>query len=347
MADPLEVAMAFMQAGRFADADVICRDALKSNPGNAQALCFLATSANARQQHRAALELLEKIRSPGLAPAHVERAVAYRALGVADRALREAQLAVEASPDVPGGYWLVANILMPGESYYDMLQRFHERCRPRSYLEIGVDQGASIRLANPPTIAVGIDPQPRMKETPKTICKIFPLRSFDYFARRDVRRDLESDVIDLAFIDGLHTFDQVLRDFINIEKFADERTVVLVHDCIAVDSLTAERERKTAFWTGDVWKFIPILREFRPDLTVFTVAAPPSGLGVVTGLDPHSTILAAKFDEIVARYTPMPVNPDPVQRLTEAAAISNTWQDVEARLAQSPAFVDAVAQPAI
>jgi Methyltransferase domain len=347
MADPLEVAMAFMQAGRFTDADLICRDALKSNPRNAQALCFLATSANARKEHRQALDLLEKTRIPGLAPAHVERAVAYRALGMPDLALREARLAVEASPDVPGGYWLVANILMPGEPYYDMLQRFHQCLRPRSYLEIGVDQGASIKLANPPTIAVGIDPQPRMKEAPKAVCKIFPLRSSEYFARRDVRRDLESDVIDLAFIDGLHTFDQVLRDFINIEKFADERTIILVHDCIAVDSLTAERERKTAFWTGDVWKLIPILRELRPDLTVFTVAAPPSGLGVVTGLDPRSTILAAKFDEIVARYVSIPVDPDPARRREQAAAISNTWQDVETRLARSPAFVDAVTQPAV
>jgi Methyltransferase domain len=347
MADPLEVAMTFMQAGRFADADVICRDALKSNARNSQALCFLATSANARKEHRQALEFLEKIRTPGMAAAHVERAVAYLGLGTPELAFREARLAVEASPDVPGGYWLVANILMPGEPYYNMLQRFHDRFRPRSYLEIGVDQGASIKFANPPTIAVGIDPEPRMKEAPKAICKIFPLRSSEYFARRDVRRDLETDVIDLAFIDGLHTFDQVLRDFINIEKFADEKTIVLVHDCIALDGLTAERERKTAFWTGDVWKFIPILREFRPDLTVFTVAAPPSGLGVVTGLDPGSTILAAKFDEIVARYVPMPVDPDPIRRREQAAAISNTWQDVEARLARGPAFVAAVTQPAV
>jgi hypothetical protein len=337
MADALEVAMAFMQAGRFADADMICRDALKSNPRNSQALCLLATSANARKDHRQALALLEKIRSPGMAAAHVERAVAHLGLGARELAFREARLAVETTPDVLGGYWLVANLLMPGEPYYKMLQRFHEHFRPRSYLEIGVDQGASIKLANPPTIAVGIDPQPRMKEAPNTICKIFPLRSSEYFARRDVRRDLEADVIDLAFIDGLHTFDQVLRDFINIEKFASEKTIILVHDCFAVDGLTAERERRTAFWTGDVWKFVPILREFRPDLTVFTVAAPPSGLGVVSGLDPDSTVLAAKFDEIVARYTPMPVDPDPARRREQAAAIPNTWADVEARLARGPA----------
>jgi hypothetical protein len=101
-----------------------------------------------------------------MAAAHVERAVAHLGLGARELAFCEARLAVEATPDVLGGYWLVANLLMPGEPYYKMLQQFHEHFRPRSYLEIGVDHGASIKLANPPTIAVGIDPQPRMKEAP-------------------------------------------------------------------------------------------------------------------------------------------------------------------------------------
>jgi hypothetical protein len=347
MAESLDVAVAFAQAGRLADAEKICHDTLKSNPTNPRALCLLASTANARKAHRQALELLQKIRSPELAPVHVEKAIAHLGLGAPDAALREARRAVEISPDVPGGYWLVSNILLPGESYYGVLQRFHDRCKPQSYLEIGVDQGASIVLANPPTVAVGIDPEPRLQKAPKTVCKIFPLKSDDYFARRDVRRDMEADTIDLAFIDGLHTFDQVLRDFINIEKFSGGQTIVLVHDCLAIDSLTAARERKTVFWTGDVWKFIPILRKNRPDLNVFTIAAPPSGLGVISGLDPRSTVLADGFDEIVARYRPMTVEPDQARRREQAAVIANRWDDVEARLPGTAAGVDSAVAPAL
>jgi tetratricopeptide (TPR) repeat protein len=347
MAESLDVAVAFAQAGRLAEAEKICRDALKSNPTNPRALCLLASTANARKAHRQALDLLGKIRSPELAPVHVEKAIAHLGLGAPEAALREARRAVEISPDVPGGYLLVANILLPGEPYYGVLQRFHERFKPRSYLEIGVDQGASITLANPPTVAVGIDPEPRLQKAPKTVSKIFPLRSDDYFAGRDVRRDMEADTIDLAFIDGLHTFDQVLRDFINIEKFAGKETIVLVHDCLAVDALTAARERKTQFWTGDVWKFIPILRENRPDLKVFTIATPPSGLGVVSGLDPRSTLLADDFDQIVARYASMTVEPDQARRREQAATVPNHWGEVETRLSGNAALADNARAPVL
>jgi Tfp pilus assembly protein PilF len=38
MAESLDRAVAFAQAGRLADAEKICHDALKSNPTNARAL---------------------------------------------------------------------------------------------------------------------------------------------------------------------------------------------------------------------------------------------------------------------------------------------------------------------
>jgi tetratricopeptide (TPR) repeat protein len=342
MAAALELAEAFVRSGRLAECEEICRGALKSDPAHPRALCLLASAANARKAHRQALELLARIRDPGLAYVHVEKAVAHLGLGGPEAALREAQRAVEISPDVVGGHWLISRILLPGEPYYGALQRFHARLKPRSYLEIGVDEGASIALANPPTVAVGIDPDPKIKTTPKTVCKIFQLRSDDYFSQRDARQDLEADTVDLAFIDGLHTFEQVLRDFINVEKLAGDKTVVLIHDCFAIDNLTAERERKTIFWTGDVWKIIPILREFRPDLNVFTIPAPPSGVGVVTGLDPLSTVLADQFDEIVARYWSLPVEPDVARRRQQLAAIANDWAQVEARLFGSGAAASIV-----
>ena len=339
MSESLDVATAFEQTGQLTEAEkIFCRDILRSNPTDAQALYLLAVRANFRKAHRAALDLLQKISGPDLARAHVAKAVAHLGLNEPELALREARQAVEISPNVPGGYEIVSNILLPGEPYHRMLQRFHDRLKSRSYFEIGVDQGGSIMLANPPTIAVGIDPEPRLQKPPKVVCKIFPLRSDDYFATRDIRYDIEADTIDLAFIDGLHTFDQVLRDFINIEKFAGEKTIVLIHDCLAIDMLTAARDRKTLFWTGDVWKFVPVLSEFRPDLTVFTVAAPPSGLGVVGGLDPRSTVLADKFDQIVARYSSMALETNQALRHEQVATIPNRWADVEARLAKSTAF---------
>ena len=151
--------------------------------------------------------------------------------------------------------------MLPGENYLDLLRRFHNLLRPRSYIEIGVSTGASTVLAKPPTVTVAIDPEPRLLDLPKTTCKIFPLTSDEYFATRDPRLDLEAETVELVFIDGEHLFEQALRDFISIERISRPTTLVLIYDCFAIDALTAQREQKTSFWTGDVWKIIPCLRE--------------------------------------------------------------------------------------
>jgi len=202
----------------------------------------------------------------------------------------------------------------------------HEWLRPENYLEIGVYVGSSLVLSGPPTVAVGVDPEPRLLDPPNTVCKIFPMTSDHYFATRDVRRDIEADSLGVAFIDGLHLFEQALRDFINIERVSGPTTLALIHDTFAIDELTAEREQKTAFWTGDVWKIVPCLREVRPDLRLFTIPSPPSGVTVVSGLNANSTVLTERFNEIVSHYGLLPFQHDEVRRKECAAMASSDWK---------------------
>jgi len=334
MADALEVAAAYLNSGRVQEAEGICNILLQSRPQDPQIYHVLARAANARRAHASALELLARAGRADLAPLQVESAIAHHGLGARQAALEAARRAVALSPDVPNGYQMLSCLLHPGDDYTRLLERIHGWLRPANYVEIGVETGASLVLAKAPTIAIGIDPKPRLVTPPRTICKIFPLTSDDYFAQRDLRRDIEADGVDLAFIDGLHVFEQALRDFMNIERHAHSGTIVLIHDCLAVDALTAERERKTRFWSGDVWKVVLILREFRPDLQVFTIATAPTGLGVVTGLDPRSTVLADQFDRIVAAYAARPLDPDPERRNAQAAVVPNQWEEIEARLSE-------------
>ena len=151
-----------------------------------------------------------------LASLYVNKAVALGP-SASLAATEAAKQAISIYPNVPGGYDALAKIKFTGQGYYDLLLRFHEWLLPKSYLEIGVSTGASIVLAKSPTVAVGIDPNPQLLSAPRTVCKIFPVTSDDYFAVRDPCSDLEAETVDLAFIDGLHLFEQVLRDFINIE----------------------------------------------------------------------------------------------------------------------------------
>ena len=193
------------------------------------------------------------------------------------------------------------------QDYYDLLAEIHQRRQPRVYLEIGVATGKSLALARTGTTALGVDPATAATESlvyhsPENSPQLYKKTSDDFFEGRDVVKEMGRPYFDVAFIDGLHLFDQVLRDFINVEKYAGPDSIVLIHDCLPINAQVATRERTTAFWTGDVWKIIPILLAVRPDLEVVTLPLQPSGVALVRRLDPASKILERQYDALVQHF---------------------------------------------
>lgn len=188
-----------------------------------------------------------------------------------------------------------------GPVYLEWLQFFHHFVEPRSYLEIGVETGASLAYAKPPTLAVGVDPLLEIKHQINTRHKLFNLTSDEFFSSQDVAALFEGQGIALAFIDGMHTFDQALKDFMHIERHAARESIVLFHDVFPLNAVTASRARRSVFWCGDTWKAIRLLRTHRPDLKIFTIPTYPSGLAVVTHLNPESTLLHEQFDLLCAQ----------------------------------------------
>jgi hypothetical protein len=95
----------------------------------------------------------------------------------------------------------------------------------------------------------------------------------------------------VAFIDGLHTFEQSLRDFENCLNYLSPTGVILLHDC---NPLSPEEgaptrspeemyalypNRKSNDWTGDVWKTILYLQSI-PEFEVMVLDC-DHGVGVV------------------------------------------------------------------
>ncbi|MFW5879566.1 MAG: glycosyltransferase domain-containing protein, partial [bacterium] len=182
---------------------------------------------------------------------------------------------------------------------HTFLSYVHEKLAPGFYFEIGVQKGKSLRLARCP--AIGIDPMPQISTALSGSAKLLALTSDEFFQGNP--ENYIKKVVDLAFIDGMHLFEFVLRDFINVEKICSKHSVILIDDVFPGHPAQAERERKTRNWTGDVWKIFIVLQKFRPDLTLIPVNVSPTGILIITNLNSDDCILQDNYESIVKEYS--------------------------------------------
>lgn len=189
--------------------------------------------------------------------------------------------------------------------YLDFLRQVHDKVRPERYLEIGVRKGVSLALAR--CRAVGIDPDFAIEAELDADVALFRTTSDEYFAREAPLAPTQGEPFDLAFIDGMHLFEFALRDFINAERHLAPSGVIIFDDVLPRSVDEAARVRHTTGWTGDVYPVLEVLTRYRPELVVLPVGTQPTGLLVVTGLDPTSTVLIDEYDAIMAEFR----RPDP------------------------------------
>lgn len=218
---------------------------------------------------------------------------------------------------------------------HEFLSAVHERYRPRSYLEIGIDEGHG--LARSTTRTIGVDPQFHVSAEVACDLKLVRATSDDFFAQPDAISWFPERVVDLTFIDGLHLFEVALRDFMNAERMSSPSSVVILDDVFPRSIAEASRERHTLFWAGDTYKVMLTLERYRPDLVVIPLDTEPTGLLLVLGLDPRSQALGTRYEEIVAEYAtgdPQPVPGEVLHRKNaadpELVAKSEAWCELRA-----------------
>jgi len=113
-----------------------------------------------------------------------------------------------------------------------------------NYLEIGCDKDqlfSKIRIKN----KVGVDPI--SGGTIRSTSDIFFLKN-------------PNDKYDVIFIDGLHYYEQVIKDIKNSLKILNDDGFILVHDCLPRSLAHQAVPRYRGSWNGDVWKSIVELR---------------------------------------------------------------------------------------
>lgn len=205
-----------------------------------------------------------------------------------------------------------------GMYYSDFLSELSRKRSVKRYLEIGVQRGRLLSKIHAKH-AVGVDPSFAIDTNitaNKQTCTLVQAGSDEFFREYDCV-GLIGGRPDLAFLDGMHTFEFLLRDFYHTESISSTSTLIGIHDCLPLNAEMALRNESSAllataggafegWWTGDVWKITPILRRYRPDLRIIFVDCAPTGIVFITNLNPSSSVLKDKYHEIVREYSSMP-----------------------------------------
>lgn len=311
--------------------------------GRNEAACAVARLIRERAPDELAPQHLLSLVSPWLpagelpsddqgANCHLALGEARRILGDGEAATSHYRAALRINRNLHDAHLGLARLRMPGDDYLVWIKRLYGALAPETVVEIGVRLGESLAQVQPPAIAIGVDPNPSVAFPLKTETHIFTETSDEFFAAGRFEKLVADRRLSVGFIDGLHLFEQALRDFINLERCCGPRSVIMFHDTIPVDQSTQTRKGETAFYTGDVWKTILCLKHYRPDLDIFTIATPPTGLTVVTGLDPTSRVLNDRYDEAVARFIDTSFGAVEHTLETMLNVVPNDWEIVESRL---------------
>lgn len=183
----------------------------------------------------------------------------------------------------------------------DVIQKIVDYQNARTYLEIGVKKG-KVFLNIKARKKIAVDPHFKINKKRKIKSYFNNLSNIfnEYYEMTsDVFFEKYSNIFtrlngfDVAFIDGLHTYKQSLRDVQNCLNFLNRNGVIIMHDCNPLseveaypagsqeDSANLNLPEGTSSWSGDVWKTIVHLRSTRTDLHIFVLNC-DHGIGIIT-----------------------------------------------------------------
>lgn len=144
----------------------------------------------------------------------------------------------------------------------DLINHLIEKHNLKSYLEIGLQNADQNFDKINCEYKVSVDPDPNAHA-------VFCKTSDEYFdvissmaeqymvPRNDGGQDIHYKTMDLVFIDGLHTAEQVQKDFENALKILSPNGFIVLHDCnpLKEEHTIVPRPTPTGHWHGDVYKF--------------------------------------------------------------------------------------------
>jgi hypothetical protein len=152
-----------------------------------------------------------------------------------------------------------------------------------TYLEVGVNRGetflqvkANRKVAVDPKFLFSLDDA----RTAHSGSEFHEVTSDIYFS--DIISP--SDKFQLIYLDGLHTFEQTLRDFVNATQFLAQDGIIVIDDVIPSSYQAALPDQLDAFkvkeftgdpdnsWMGDTYKLVFFINSFFPGYNLRTIS---------------------------------------------------------------------------
>ncbi|KKC27604.1 class I SAM-dependent methyltransferase [Sphingomonas sp. SRS2] len=172
--------------------------------------------------------------------------------------------------------------------HIDIIQPIADLYARPAYLEIGVCDGMTFHAVSATRkVAVDIEfrfdlDQARAAAGGQDVH--FHAMPSDRFFEPDIIGD---DRFDLIFIDGLHTFDQTLRDLLNAMNVLKPGGTIVVDDVLPSSyaaslpsyersiALRQETGNRKNHWMGDVYRLVFFIRDYLPAWRYATVGSGP------------------------------------------------------------------------
>ncbi len=144
----------------------------------------------------------------------------------------------------------------------DIIQNIIDKKKYKNYLEIGCDNDknfSKIKIDH----KIGVD----------------PLKGGNLRMTSDVFFAQNKKFFDIIFLDGLHIYEQTIKDIDNSLKFLNDNGVILVHDCLPKKIWNQIVPRMYGHWNGDVWKAIVHSRTY--DYAETYTCVVDHGIGII------------------------------------------------------------------
>ena len=160
---------------------------------------------------------------------------------------------------------------------FEIIQNIIKFKNYKSYLEIGCDRNQSFLNIN---IDKRVSVDPVEGGTHK-------MTSDEFFSNNN-------DKFDIIFIDGLHQYEQVIKDVKNSLNCLTKNGIILLHDCLPRTLWNQVYPRINSDWNGDVWKAIVECRTYE-NIDTYTCIA-DRGIGVIVLRKNRNKLILNKSD---------------------------------------------------